>query len=144
MSVATQNFPFTKQFVIKVFESIIRSRMVDEKMHKLVRQSKGGSFHLFCNGHEMVGAVAGLTLQPGVDWLLPYYRDRATVIGLGAPLVELFEAFLARDSVHHSGGRMMPEHFSHLPLRIPCQSSCVGSQFLQAVGVAKSVQLSGF
>lgn len=38
---------------------------------------------------------------------------------------------------------MMPEHFSHKQLRIPCQSSCVGSQFLQAVGVAKAVQLSG-
>lgn len=35
----------------------------------------------------------------------------------------------------------MPEHFSQRDLRIPCQSSCVGSQFLQAVGVAKSASL---
>jgi 2-oxoisovalerate dehydrogenase E1 component len=38
---------------------------------------------------------------------------------------------------------MMPEHFTHKGLRIPCQSSCVGSQFLQAVGVAKGIQLAG-
>jgi len=37
----------------------------------------------------------------------------------------------------------MPEHFSQKNLRIPCQSSCVGSQFLHAVGVAKAVHLSG-
>ena len=37
---------------------------------------------------------------------------------------------------------MMPEHFSHKQMHIPCQSSCVGSQFLQAVGVAKGVQLA--
>ena len=32
----------------------------------------------------------------------------------------------------------MPEHFSHKELRLPCQSSCVGSPFLHAVGVAKA------
>ncbi len=35
----------------------------------------------------------------------------------------------------------MPEHFSQVDLRIPCQSSCVGSQFLQAAGTAKSAAL---
>ncbi|MFI5335018.1 MAG: thiamine pyrophosphate-dependent enzyme, partial [Chlamydiales bacterium] len=54
---------------------------------------------------------------------------------------DLLAAFLARELPHHSGGRMMPEHFSHRGLRIPCQSSVVGSQFLHAVGVAKAVQL---
>ena len=38
---------------------------------------------------------------------------------------------------------MMPEHFSHVALRIPCQSSVVASQFLQAVGTAKAIQLRG-
>ncbi len=37
---------------------------------------------------------------------------------------------------------MMPEHYSHKELHIPVQSSCVGSQFLQAVGLAKGLQLS--
>ncbi len=37
----------------------------------------------------------------------------------------------------------MPEHFSQKNLRIPCQSSVVGSQFLQAVGTAKSAKLRG-
>lgn len=35
----------------------------------------------------------------------------------------------------------MPEHYTDAALRLPCQSSCVGSQFVQAVGVAKSAQL---
>jgi 2-oxoisovalerate dehydrogenase E1 component len=38
---------------------------------------------------------------------------------------------------------MMPEHFSQKDLRIACQSSVVGSQFLQAVGTAKSALLRG-
>ena len=74
---------------------------------------------------------------------LPYYRDRAFAIGIGCDLINLFGAFLTRDVPHHSGGRMMPEHFSHKELRLPCQSSVVGSQFLQAVGVAKGLQIQG-
>ena len=84
-----------------------------------------------------------MALIPGKDWGLPYYRDRAFAIGLGCSLTDLLGAFLAREVAHHSGGRMMPEHYSQKDLHLPCQSSCVGSQFLQAVGVAKAVQLDG-
>jgi 2-oxoisovalerate dehydrogenase E1 component len=116
---------------------------MDDKMGKLVRQNKGATFHMPVSGHEMIGAVAALALIPGVDWAFPYYRDRAFAIGLGCSIEDLLAAFLAREIPNHSGGRMMPEHFSQVNLRIPCQSSCVGSQFLQAVGTAKSVQLRG-
>jgi 2-oxoisovalerate dehydrogenase E1 component len=119
------------------------TRFADEKMQKLIRQNKGGTFHLCVSGHEMVGAVCALSLIPGKDWGLPYYRDRAFALGLGCSLRDVIGSCLARAVPHHSGGRMMPEHFTQKDLHIPCQSSCVGSQFLQAVGVAKAVQLAG-
>ncbi|MES2123043.1 MAG: thiamine pyrophosphate-dependent enzyme [Chlamydiota bacterium] len=119
------------------------TRFADEKMQKLIRQNKGGTFHLCVNGHELVGALSAVALTPFKDWGLPYYRDRAFALGLGCSLRDIIGACLARAVPHHSKGRMMPEHFSHQALRIPCQSSCVGSQFLQAVGVAKAVQLAG-
>ncbi|MBP9842192.1 MAG: MFS transporter [Simkaniaceae bacterium] len=128
---------------LKVLEVMLQARLSDDKMMKLVRQNKGGTFHLSVLGHEMVGAVAALSLIPGKDWAFPYYRDRTFAIGLGCPLKELFGAFLAREVPHHSGGRMMPDHFSHKSLRIPCQSSVVGSQFLHAVGLAKGIKLQG-
>ncbi len=135
--------PLSVNQAIVALKAVYLSRFVDDKMQKLVRQNKGSTFHLCDHGHELIGVVSGLSLQPGKDWGLPYYRDRAFAIGLGCSLTEIIAAFLARDVPHHSGGRMMPEHFSHQALRIPCQSSCVGSQFLQAVGVAKAVQLTG-
>ncbi|MCB1116111.1 MAG: MFS transporter, partial [Chlamydiia bacterium] len=130
-----------KQKCLKTLEGVYRARLTDEKMQKLVRQNKGGTFHLYTHGHELIGVMCGLALTQGKDWGLPYYRDRAFAIGLGCPLDEIFGAFLAREVPHHSGGRMMPDHFSHKELRIPCQSSVVGSQFLQAVGVAKGARL---
>jgi 2-oxoisovalerate dehydrogenase E1 component len=127
--------------VLKTLEAVLKARFTDDKMTKLVRQNKGGNFHLCANGHELVGVSVAFELKAGKDWALPYYRDRAFAIGLGCELDHIFGAFLAKEVENHSGGRMMPEHFSHKALRIPCQSSCVGSQYLQAVGVAKSVQI---
>jgi 2-oxoisovalerate dehydrogenase E1 component len=119
------------------------TRALDEKMDKLVRQNKGGTFHLSSLGHEMIGVLCGQALEAGKDWGLPYYRDRAFAVGFGVSIKDMVAAFLTRDIPHHSGGRMMPEHFSHKEMNLPCQSSVVGSQFLQAAGVAKGLQLTG-
>lgn len=142
--VSSQNFKtssLTRERALQVLEAMHRCRFMDEKMGKLVRQNKGGTFALSMAGHEMIGAVSAIALQSGVDWGFPYYRDRAFALGLGCLPQDLFASFLARDTLHHSGGRMMPDHFSQVDLRIPCQSSCVGSQYLQAVGMAQSIQL---
>ena len=131
------------EHALRTLAAMHRTRFMDEKMSKLVRQNKGGTFHLSMMGHEMIGAIAALSLLPGTDWAYPYYRDRGFAIGFGCSLEDLLAVFLARDIQNHSGGRMMPDHFSQVDLRIPCQSSCVGSQFLQAVGTAKSTALRG-
>ena len=132
-----------KIHLLKTLEVMHLTRFMDDKMSKLVRQNKGATFHLPVAGHEMIGALSALSLIPGTDWAYPYYRDRAFAIGLGCSIEDLLASFLAREIPHHSGGRMMPEHFSQKNLRIPCQSSVVGSQFLQAVGTAKSALLRG-
>ncbi len=132
-----------KEQCLKTLEAMYKTRFLDEKMAKLVRQNKGGTFHLSSEGHEMIGTMFGLALEAGRDWALPYYRDRPFAVGFGVSLEDMIAVHLARDIPHHSGGRMMPEHFSHKEMHIPCQSSVVGSQYLQAVGVAKGIQLSG-
>lgn len=131
-----------KETCLNVLKDMLLSRMTDDKMAKLVRQNKGATFQLSAAGHELVGVVAAKHLIKGKDWGLPYYRDQPFAIGLGADLTEIFGAFLAREVPHHSGGRMMPGHFSHKELHMPCQSSVVGSQFLQATGVALGAKLA--
>jgi len=123
-----------------VLKMLYICRFTDEKMNKLVKQNKGTSFFMSHSGHELIGILSAFHLQAKKDYFLPYYRDRALVIALGSDLKDIFAAFLARNSSHHSSGRMMPDHFSDNTLNIPCQSSCVGSQFLQAVGVAKALE----
>lgn len=126
-----------------IFRRCLETRIIDQKTILLAKQNQGGTFHLSSQGHELIGVTLGVLFESGKDWGLPYYRDRGFSVGIGADLTELLGAFLARQTVNHSGGRMMPEHFSDPKLRLPCQSSCVGSQFLQAVGVAQSAVLRG-
>jgi len=132
-----------KEHCLRTLEVMYQSRFMDDKMAILVKQNKGGTFHMNGLGHELIGAVCALSLIPGKDWAFPYYRDKSFAIGLGCCLVELFGTFMGRATKHHSSGRMMPEHFSHKGLHIPVQSSVVGSQFLQAVGLAKGLRHSG-
>ena len=126
----------TSEKALHILKLMHLSRFADEKMAKLVKQNKGGTFQLSSAGHELVGVVCAQMLEAGVDWGLPYYRDQGFAIGLGCELSELFGVFLGRAAKNHSSGRMMPHHYSHKDLRIICQSSVVGSQFLHAVGRA--------
>lgn len=128
---------------LHIWSSVHLARSMDEKMAKWVKQNKGGTFQLAATGHELLGVICGTLLIAGKDWSCPYYRDQPFVIGLGAPLIDLMGVFLGREVPHHSGGRMMPYHFSHKELRILCQSSVVASQFLHAVGCAWATKQSG-
>lgn len=116
------------------------SRFCDNKLFSLSKQNKGGTFHMSAEGHELIGAVCALSLIPKKDWSLPYYRDQAFPIGLGCELEEIIGVFLGRDCLNQSSARMMPYHYSHKDLRIMCQSSPVGSQYLQAVGKAYGIK----
>lgn len=120
--------------ILQIVKCMYLSRFADEKMAKLVKQNKGGTFQLSSAGHELIGVVCAQSLVAGKDWALPYYRDQGFALGLGCELYELFGTLLGRATKHHSGGRMMPHHYSHKELRIICQSSVVGSQFLHAAG----------
>ncbi|KPK33261.1 MAG: MFS transporter [Chlamydiae bacterium SM23_39] len=129
-------------FCLDVLKIIYSARFIDDKMDILVKQNKGTTFFLSVKGHEIIGAVSSLMLDKNRDWAFPYYRDRAFALGWGCPKEDILAAFLARDIKNHSGGRLMLDHFSDKKRKIPPQSSCVGSQFLQAVGVAKGIKLN--
>jgi len=132
-----------KKRQLHIFQLMLQARFTDEKMAKLGKQNKGGTFQLSAAGHELVGVVAAQCLVSGKDWGFAYYRDQPFALSMGSDLKELFGVFLGRATKNHSSGRMMPYHFSHKDLRLFCQSSVVGSQFLHAVGRAWAIKHSG-
>lgn len=133
---------FEKRQLIEILTMMIRSRSIDAKAMRILKQGKS-FFHIAAEGHEAVQMAIGLHLDPKKDWLFPYYRDLGTVLMAGLTPEEVFLGTFAKANDPASGGRQLPVHWGMINAQLPSQSSPTGTQFLQAVGTAMASKRKG-
>ncbi|MED3762972.1 thiamine pyrophosphate-dependent dehydrogenase E1 component subunit alpha [Ureibacillus sp. FSL K6-8385] len=125
----------TDQDVLKMYETMLLARRLDERMWLLNRAGKI-PFVISCQGHEAAQVGAAFALDPGRDYIAPYYRDMGVVLHFGMTPRELMLSAFAKAEDPNSGGRQMPGHFGYKKKRILTGSSPVATQVPHAVGVA--------
>src|SRR5205814_8958489 len=94
----------TREEKLRLLTILLESRHGDLREQNLNRQGKG-HFHVSGMGHEALAAIS-VQMEPD-DYICPYYRDRALVLGRGVASRELAVDDMAK-RLGQSGGRRMP------------------------------------
>jgi 2-oxoisovalerate dehydrogenase E1 component len=140
LSRSSSRAKFDREVALWGYKSMVLSRLIDDKTITLYKQNKC-HFQISCAGHEAPQVAAAHVFRPGQDWFFPYYRGMALMVALGMTAEELLMNAMNKVNDPNSHGRMMPMHYTSIPLRVPPQSSPTGSQFLPAVGCALGAKL---
>lgn len=132
-----QKLGLKKADLLKFYENIFRSRRLDDTEIAMRKQSQA-YFQISGAGHEGILVALAHVLDPKKDWFIPYYRDRALCLGLGVTAYEMLCQANGNIGDPASRGKQMPAHWGHQKFNIVSKSSCTGTQFLQACGVAEA------
>jgi pyruvate dehydrogenase E1 component alpha subunit len=124
--------------VVRIYEAMLRARIIDDRMLSLQRQGRVG-FHVGFRGEEAAVIAATAALRD-VDWIFPCYRELGALLWRGFSLQTYVDNMFgnADDKVH---GRQMPDHFTSHALRYASVSSPIGTQITHAVGFAWAAKL---
>ncbi len=132
-----KKYNLSKNDMLSMLSNIYTSRKVDDAEISMKKQSKA-FFQISGAGHEGILTAAAKVLKPAHDWFICYYRDRALCLGLGVTPYEMLCQANGNSGDAASHGRQMPAHFGHVKYNIVNKSSCTGTQFLQACGLAEA------
>ncbi|WP_040286567.1 thiamine pyrophosphate-dependent dehydrogenase E1 component subunit alpha [Sporosarcina koreensis] len=132
----------TNDDVLKMYETMLMARKIDERMWLLNRAGKV-PFVISCQGQEAAQIGAAFALDKDKDWIAPYYRDMGVVLHFGMTPKDLMLSAFAKAEDPNSGGRQMPGHFGQHKNRILTGSSPVTTQLPHAVGVALAAKIKG-
>ncbi len=127
----------SKDDLIGMLKNIYLSRKLDDAEISMRKMSKA-YFQISGAGHEGVLSAIAKVLKPKHDYFIGYYRDRALCTALGVTPYEMLCQANGNIGDTASHGRQMPSHWGNVKLNIVNKSSCTGTQFLQACGLAEA------
>jgi len=121
----------TPEQIQHLYRHMVLTRQFDERMFKLQRQGRLGTFPRVA-GQEGAHVGAAFALRPD-DWLVPAFRETGALMLRGIPMEQLLQ-FWGGDE----RGSGFPRELRTLPVSIP-----VGTHMLHAVGIAWALKQAG-
>ena len=128
--------------ILETAYSLMSSARILSDIYEENKEITSKYVHATSKGHEAIQLAIGLQLTEE-DWVAPYYRDDAMLLGIGISPYELMLQLLCKKDDPFSGGRT---YYSHPSLnrkgfpKIPHQSSATGMQAIPTTGVAMGIQ----
>ena len=130
-----------RDFLRSVFKSMLRGRILENKLSSLYKAGKivGGVY--LGRGQEAVSATLGTALIQGTDFFAPLIRDQAGRTAFGEPLIDCTRTYLGsvkgpmrgRDGNIHRGrpDLGMPAMISHLGAQVSVVAGMLFAKRLQ-------------
>jgi len=124
---------------LRIYSLMVRTRALEERMIKMSKSGEG-YFWIGGPGEEAFNTALGLQVKkgqgPGYDFLHLHYRNSATMVAMGMPLIDALRQMAMRVTDPHSLGRNFPGHFSCKAWNVVPISSVIEVQFAMAPGTA--------
>ncbi len=116
---------------LAMYRQMLRARMADDKLLKLQRQGRVGTFAP-CTGQEAAVVGPALAMRQ-TDWFVGAFRELGGLLVRGVPVWKYYLYYAGYEE-----GNVWPEAPRTLPVSVP-----VASQLLHAVGLTYAARLQG-
>jgi 2-oxoisovalerate dehydrogenase E1 component alpha subunit len=118
---------------------MVRSRAMEERLIKMSKSGEG-YFWIGGPGEEAFNVALGLQVKkgegPDFDYLHLHYRNSATLIAMGMPILDIVRQMAMTATDPFSAGRNFPSHFARKDWNVVPVSSVIEIQFAMAPGTA--------
>jgi 2-oxoisovalerate dehydrogenase E1 component alpha subunit len=124
---------------LELYRVMVRARAMEERMIKMSKSGEG-YFWIGGPGEEAFNACLGLQVKkgqgPAYDFLHLHYRNSATLVAMGMPLIDGLRQMAMTTTDPHSAGRNFPGHFARKDWNVVPVTSVIEVQYAMAPGTA--------
>jgi 2-oxoisovalerate dehydrogenase E1 component alpha subunit len=124
---------------LEIYRIMVRSRAMEERMVKMSKSGEG-YFWIGGPGEEAFNTALGLQVHKGsgpqYDFLHLHYRNSATLVAMGMPLVDGIRQMAMTRTDPHSMGRNFVGHYAYRNWNVIPVSSVIENQYVIAPGTA--------
>ena len=124
---------------LAIHRQMVRSRIMEERMIKMSKSGEG-YFWIGGPGEEAFNIPLGLQIKkgegPDYDFLHLHYRNSATLVAMGLPVLDCIRQMAMTRTDPFSMGRNFPSHFARKDWNVLPVSSVIEVQFVMAPGTA--------
>ncbi|MCL6547641.1 MAG: thiamine pyrophosphate-dependent dehydrogenase E1 component subunit alpha [Alicyclobacillus sp.] len=133
---------YSKEFLLGLYRTMVKERVFDENLCRLLQEGKVGGFYHSGQGQEAIAAGSCAALRKD-DYIFYDHRGCNQKVAKGVPLSKLYGDFLGTVEGTTKGLGAGIVHSAWPELGVLGQSGTIGASFNIAVGTAMSAKKQG-